>query len=181
MKERPKSVYRRGADDGIVLGVYFCVLFATVVISEKNEAMSLLTCLLMFGVLPLLFFFLWRSYRNDNYTTTYSALWMEGIVGFAGGGLILATGVYCYIRFLDPLFLQRQFDMMIDVYGNVDNPRTREMVDILRTMKEYNIYPRPRDILVQLILMTVFTGSLASMLTALLVKLRGAKNIRNIK
>lgn len=178
MEERPKSIYRRGADNGMVLGLYFCVMFLSMALSGRVSLLGLLSSAMMFGVPFIIYYFLRKTYVEERGFTIYAALWMQGIIAFAGGGLFLAVMVYCYIRWIDTDFIANQVSMLIDVYGSVDNPRTREMVDIMRQIQSQGAYPSARDVVTQMELAIVFTGSILSMLMALLVRLRGVPKMK---
>lgn len=172
MEGKPKSVYLRGAENGVFLGLYFCVMFICMTAGEKIEMLGLLSTVMMVGVPFLIYAFMRKTYIDERGYTIYAALWMQGIVAFAGGGLILAVFVYGYLKWFDTTFIQRQVALLIDVYGRVENSDTQNVVDIFRQMQQRELYPAPRDIITQLILLSVFSGSVVSMVMALLVRIR---------
>ncbi len=181
MESQSKSVYLRGAENGIVLGLYFCVMFIAMVAGEKFVLPRLLSSVMMLCVPFLIYLFLRKTYIEEKGYTIYAALWMQGIVSFAGAGIILAVLVYAYLKWGDPEFIPRQVALLIDVYGNNNAPESQKLVKILREMQHRNYYPSPRSIISQLIMLSIFTGSILSMIVALIVRTRklSRKQIEN--
>lgn len=170
MEKDQTNIYRRGADNGFLLGILFIVLFASMVMSEYLAFLSLIMAALFLSVPFVMFIFLRNSCRKAGYVREYLELWVEGIVTFACGGIILAMAVYVFMKFIDPEYIVRQVDTLLEVYRDIDDGRSREVVDLLKLIKENNAYPTPRMISVQLFMTTCFTGSILSMAIALLVK-----------
>ena len=173
MEQNERSIYRRGADNGLLLGLYFCIMFAFVIIGERMEAVGIISTLMMFGVPFLVYRFLRKTFVEQRGLTMFSALWTQGIIAFAGAGLVLAVAVYVYIRFLDPDIVLRQVDKLIDIYSDADTPRADEMLTVLKNMRDLHLYPSAREIIIQLELLSIFSGSILSMLMSLLVRMKG--------
>lgn len=173
MEQNERSIYRRGADNGLLLGLYFCIMFAFVVVGERVEAAGIVSTLMMFGVPFLVYRFLRKTFVEQRGLTMFSALWTQGIIAFAGAGLVLSVAVYVYIRFLDPDIVLRQVEKLIDLYSEANTPRADEMLTVLQNMRDMHLYPTAREIIIQLELLSVFSGSILSMLMALLVRMRG--------
>lgn len=179
MEDKPKSIYRYAAEYGLWLGLCFCAMFLCMVWSEDISLLSPVATLLMLSVPVLTYIFLRRTYLHQHGLTMYAALWMEGIVMFALGGLMMVTMIYMYIRWIDPTLMERQVAMLIDVYKPIDTPRSRELTGILEAIRDNDAYPTARDVATQIELLTIFSGSILSMLMSLLVRLRGTgTNIR---
>ena len=64
---------------------------------------------------------------------------------------------------------------MIELYSQAEFSRSREAIDILTRARDQNLIPKPIDIAVDMLWFIVFTGSLLSMLMALLARARGYK------
>lgn len=176
MEELKGSVYRRGADNGLAMGLLFILLFAGFVLTEYVSVFSVVALALMASVPFAAFLFLRRSYKKSGYTLEFSALWVEGIVTFTCAGALLAIVVYVTLKWVDPDYMVRQVDAAIEVYENIDDGRAREVLGMLEMIKENNAYPTPRFLSLQLVLTSCFTGSILSMLLGILIK-----SMRNIK
>lgn len=173
MEQNERSIYRRGADNGLLLGLYFCIMFAFVVAGERVEAVGIVSTLMMFGVPFLVYRFLRKTFVEQRGLTMFSALWTQGIIAFAGAGLVLSLAVYIYIRFLDPGIVLRQVEKLIEIYSEANTPRAGEMLTVLQNMRDMHLYPSAREIIIQLELLSVFSGSILSMLMALLARMKG--------
>ena len=172
MEETVRSIYRRGADNGLLLGLYFCIIIGFSVDGERVQAVGFISTLMMLGVPFLVYRFLKKTYVEHRGLAQFSALWTQGIIAFAGAGLILAFVVFIYIRFVDPEIILRQLDNLIRIYTEVDNPRADDMITVLTNMRDMHLYPSARDIVVQLELLSIFSGSILSMLMSLLVRMK---------
>ncbi|MDE6642772.1 MAG: DUF4199 domain-containing protein [Muribaculaceae bacterium] len=179
MEVTVRSIYRRGADNGLLLGLYFCIMFGFSIAGERVQAVGFVSTLMMLGVPFLVYRFLRKTYVEQHGLTQFSALWTQGIIAFAGGGLILAFVVFIYIRFIDPQIIVRQLDSLINVYTEADNQRADDMITVLTNMRDMHLYPSARDIVVQLELLSIFSGSILSMLMSLLVRMKAPLKSRN--
>ena len=83
------------------------------------------------------------------------------------------------MTWINPGYLYGQVDMMIELYGNADWERGKELSDILVRAKEQHLIPSPIDLAVDMLWLIVFSGSILSMLMSLLVQARGYKKRAN--
>lgn len=171
---RAKSPFRRGADDGVIMGLLLIIVFFTGSQSFKYTLAADLTPILMLAGVPLLtFFLLRRSYVRDNGLTLFSSLWMQGIVTFFCGSLILAIVMYAYMRWGNPGFMREMVVHMTEFYDAMPvTPQSREVSQIFHTMLDENTFPSPIDVAIESIWLGVFSGSLLSMLAALAARAR---------
>lgn len=172
-----KSVYRRGADDGFWFGLYLSVLFLISVHSIYSAIAGIFAFAMAIAVPVIIFFFLRRSYRADNFTSSFSALWLHGICIFFFGSLIAALTTYIYLRFINPAYINTIVDMAIEVYGSVDTPDAHEMTTVLQRAKDAHLLPTAGGTAVQVIWAGVFTGSLLSMLLSAIIKATRRPNL----
>lgn len=169
------SPYRRGAIYGLSFGIYLTAIFFAVSYMFDYPMLALPGFLLMIGVPVLIYIYLRRSYIEDRGMTIYSSLWMEGIAIFFFGGLLASFVAVIYMRWIEPTFVDSRIDAMIELYSQNEVARGQDAVDILMRAREQNLIPKPIDIAVESLWAIVFTGSLLSMLMALLVRARGYK------
>lgn len=171
---KAKSPFRRGADDGIIMGLLLVAVFFTGTLSFSYTLASDLTPILMLAGVPLLtYFLLRRSYVRDNGMTLFSSLWMQGIVTFFCGSLILAIVMYVYMRWGNPGFMREMVIRMSEFYDSMpETPKSREVSQIFHTMLDENVFPSAINVAIESIWLGVFSGSLLSMLAALAARAR---------
>lgn len=164
--------YRRGADDGFLLGAYLVLLFFALAFSMKVSILGMIAMGMILAVPAVIYLMLARSFRAQNGLASFSSLWMQGIVTFFGGSLILAVVMMVYLRWIDPSFMADRLTEAIQIYRDLNQPRATEVADTLQLILDQNIIPSATDVALEVIWAGVFTGSLLSMLIALLVRAR---------
>ncbi|MDE6309622.1 MAG: hypothetical protein K2L81_05445, partial [Muribaculaceae bacterium] len=93
-----KTGVRRGAEQGLLMGVWLSATFVVAASSLWVNALSLLALLMMSAVPVMVYFMLRRTYIKDYCCTLYSELWMQGIMVFIGGSIIMASVSYLYMK-----------------------------------------------------------------------------------
>lgn len=176
MSTEQKSVYRRGADDGLFVGIYLIIMFFASAFSMTIPFAGLLSIILVLGVPFIIYRFLRRSYVNDNGTTQFSALWVQGITTFFCGSLISGIVALIYMKWINPDFILTQIQTLIDVYMANDWKEGKEIAEVLTKMIENNMLPTPINIVIESIWLAVFTGSILSMIVSMIVQARKIKN-----
>ncbi len=172
MEESLTSIFQRGADKGMVLGVYFCIMSVFMVAGESMPLFGLCSTVMMFGVPLVLYYFLRRTYVSQEGLSYQVNLWLEGVVIFACAGLILSFLIFCYLRWINPEFIPGQIDKMIDMYDSINDPRTHEMATLLRGIKDSRSYPSPHVFVAQLEVLIIASGLILSGIIAMLVRIR---------
>lgn len=170
--DRPKTIYARGADNGLWLGLCFLGIFAASAMSLTVAWLNIVAVALALYVPYLTYRFLRRTYVDAHGMATFSSLWMQGIVAFACGALIMGTGTYVYMRFIEPGFTVRVINSAIAAYDAAPMESAGEIADELRRIIDRRLVPRPQDIVLIWMWGAVFSGSLLSMLMAGLTRLR---------
>ena len=172
MEESFTSILKRGADKGLLLGVYFCIMSVFMIAGENIPLLGLCSTVMMLGVPLLLYYFLRHTYVSQDGLTYHVTLWLEGIVIFTGGGLVLSLLIFCYLRWINPEFIPDQIDRMIEMYNSIDDPRTHEMANVLTTISDSRSYPSSRMFVAQIEVLIIASGLILSGITAFLVRLR---------
>lgn len=165
-----QSIYKRGADDGLLMGILLSITFLAAV-NSIYYAWTTVACLaLAFAVPFLTFYFLRRSYRFDNCRTRFSALWLQGICIFFFGSLLAALTSYIYLRLYNPSYISTVIDMAKEVYQSVDTPDARQMAAMMQKIQDTHMLPTPAEVAVQIVWSGVFTGSLLSVVVTAIVR-----------
>lgn len=169
MTQQRKSIYRRGAESGMVMGVYLSVLFLAIAYASTSQWLGLMSLAMVVSVPLLTYRLLRQAYRADGGNLCFSELWMEGTVIFAGGSLIMAVVAFAFMRWVEPSFIVTQVASVAEIYRESGQAQVAEMVD--RAVDQH-LLPSPAEVAVEFVWFGVFSGSLLSMLMALLVRAR---------
>lgn len=169
MTQQRKSIYRRGAEHGVIMGLYLSVLFAAMANSMKMAWLGVLAMAMALCVPVLTYSLLRRSYSADFGMTRFSELWMEGIMIFAGGSVIMAVTALFYMKWVEPSFIVDQVTAVAELYREAGQTQISDMLDAALSSRSL---PSPAEVAVEFVWLGVFSGSMLSMLMSLLVKAR---------
>lgn len=167
-----KSIYARGADCGLWLGLCFIALFLLAALSLRLPLLNIGVFAIVLYVPVLSYRFLRRTHIDAHGLTTFSALWMQGIVMFACGALLLGAVAYVYMKVVQPHFISDVVKYGIDYYSSAGTPQGDAMADEFRKVIELNSLPRTGDVVLMYIWATVFSGSILSMILAAIARAR---------
>lgn len=170
-----ESPYKLGAHRGITLGLALSTMFFASVFSYHVPLLGAVT-LFIFAAVP---FWLYRklraTYVSEAYSTTLSSLWMQGIVIFTCGSLICALLSTIYMRLIDPGFVMRTLHTLIDMYRELPDPNSAQVADMLQRMIDAHAVPSAVSISMEIVWLGIFSGSILSLLMALLARARGGQ------
>lgn len=163
------GLFKRGADNGFVFGLYLIALFFAIAYSLTVPLLGLVSVAMICAVPLITFFYLRKGHMCEQGTSTFSMLWMQGIVMFFCGSMILALAVYLFLTYLQPNYITDVLTMTRDTYSSIDWERGQEIADTIDLMIEKHLIPTPIQVAMEMLWIGVFSGSLLSILTALLV------------
>lgn len=169
---KPKSIYARGADDGLWLGIIFIAIFALAAASLTVQWVNVLVILLAVSVPFYVYSRLRSTYLAAHGLTTFSALWMQGIMMFAAASLLLGLASFVYMRFVRPDFIVDVIRFGAEFYGSLNDESSQELAREFNSIIENNLVPAPRDVVLMWMWGAVFSGSILSMIDATLVRMR---------
>lgn len=172
MQGEKKSVYKRGADDGFIFGAYLAVWFIMLCCSLYVNFLAIPSLIMMAGVPFIIYAFLRRSYVRDFGLSSFSELWLQGIITFVCGTLIMACVGFVFMRFVRPDYIHDLWSAAIELYESVPDSSASDFARTLRLMEERNMLPQPIYVVVEMMLSGVFTGSILSMILTWIVRLR---------
>ena len=163
---RPKTIFRRAGEGGVTLGALFvCIFLLGTVAGPLTQVMSL-------ALMVYVPFWVYRKLKVTYFASrglmTFSGLWLEGILLFMCGSIILALGTLVFMQWLMPGYLPAAVGQVAEVVKA--NP---QLVDASVTPEQIVAYfasIRPIDISITLLWGASFTGSIASIVIAGLVK-----------
>lgn len=163
---RPKSIFRRAAEGGVTLGALFvCIFLAGSVAGTVGSLMAL--ALIVY--VPV---FVYRRLKSTYFAAhgmmTFSGLWLEGILHFVCGAIILALGALIFLRWIMPDYLPDMIAMVLRAAAA--NPDTGDAAMSPAQFAKAFASIRPIDIAMTLMWASAFTGSIASLVIAAIVK-----------
>lgn len=171
-EQTPKSIYRRGADDGFIFGVYLSVLFLLQALALVHgwDAASIIGLIMMMAVPVVVYFFLRRGYFAEERRSRFSAMWLHGICIFFFGSLLMALTSYIYMRLVHPGYIPEVVEILRQAYTSIGSKDAMEAAHMVEKIQQQHLYPTAAEIAVTFIWLDVFTGSLLSMLLSLIIR-----------
>lgn len=162
---RPKSIFRRAAEGGVTLGALFVCIFLAG--SVAGTIGSLLSLALIVYVPVFVYRRLKSTYFAAHGLMTFSGLWLEGILHFICGAIILALGSLIFLRWIVPDYLP---DMVAVISrAAAENAQASDSPVTPAQFASYFASIRPIDISMTLLWSASFTGSIASLVIAAIV------------
>ncbi len=175
----PRSIYSCGANDGLKMGVYLSVMFLLQSIGMTNPMLMIFGALMLICIPVVTYAILRKGYRESGGFSTFSAIWLHGILTFLCGSLILALVIYVYLKYLNPTFLIDLLDSLIEAYSSMNNPQANQLTEMLTTIKQQHLLPSPIQYAFTMIWTCGFFGSILSMVLALIVRAIPIRNKKN--
>lgn len=163
------SPYRRGADDGLIFGLYLTLMFFGSIFAPKLPLLGLLSFALMAGVPAIIALFLYRYNRNQHGCASFSELWMSGIVTFICGSFISGALLIVYMKWIEPDFIVNQLNGLIEASKQVPGTALEEAGNMASQMIDANFIPSATAIASEVIMLAIVSGSLLSMIISSLL------------
>jgi hypothetical protein len=171
-----KNLYAQGADDGLWMGLYLSAMFLSVAFSLKVAMLNLVALLLFVGISGLTYFFLRKAYRHGGIgMKRLSALWMQGITMFACAAIILGAVSYVYMRWIEPHFILNVCKYGIDYYTSLHTEEADKLAESLQQIISNGALPQVSTLVMAWMWLTVFGGSLLSLVVAMLLRMLKVK------
>ena len=162
-----QSPYRRGADDGFIFGAYLTVMFFASVFG-----LSLLAGVMAVCVPLVIYRFMLRYHRSLGPLGSFPMLWMQGVVIFFCGMLMAGAALVVFMKWISPDFVVEQMRAVAAVKGTMPGTQVDLAADMARKMLDANFVPAPIEIVVEMMMLAIVTGSLLSMTLSGLFALR---------
>lgn len=169
------SPYRQGADDGLRFGAYLSVLFFSSIFAPRIPGFGLLSLILAIGVPVVIAWYLGKYNRNCNFRATFSMMWTQGVIIFVCGCLISGVLLFIYMKWMNPHFIITQWQHLVDIGAQSASPDLNNMGQVASKMIEAGMLPSAIEVVVEIVLMGVASGSILSLIIAAFI---GARNRR---
>lgn len=167
---QPHSLYERAAINGLWMGLYFTLLFLAMVGSMRWGLMNLLVILMVSATPCLIFMQLRRTHVAARGLESMSGLWMQGILTFCCGSLILCATTYAFLRWCYPDFMYDSCLQIVEMYNKTPELQKDELFNVANSIVNNRFVLRPTDMAMAYFWMGSFSGSVLSLILALIVK-----------
>lgn len=161
------SVYSLGATDGFWIGLIMGLCAVCIILCVQYPFLSLPGLALFICTPFFAWMFLKRRWIEGEVPPSFSAVWLHGICIFLFGGLILALIMYVMLRFVTPNWIESQ--TLLTAQRLADDPETARQASTLYRIAESGQLPSAIYTAVSSIWLVAFTGSLWSMIFALIL------------
>jgi len=176
-----QSPYRRGADDGFIFGIYLSVMFFASILAGSFAPLSLFALVMMAGVPVVIYRFMLSYHRQLGAAGSFAMLWMQGVVIFFCGMLIAGMLLVVYMKWVRPDFIVEQLTAVAALKDTVPGSQIDVAADVAARMIEAKFIPTPIDIVTEMIMLAIVSGSLLSMTLSGIFVLRRRSEARHPK
>lgn len=170
--ESQRSVYRRGAEDGLIMGPLMALVVILMGACGRVPVLGI-PALVGICLVPIVaYVMLSRGYREDNCQSTFSALCMQGISTFFFGGLLMAVVIYVSLRWVWPTYIADQMRFLSEILAQQPGPEAKQLTDMVDKLIATGNVPTPIEVALEQLYIVVFTGSLLSLFLSLVIRSR---------
>ncbi len=177
LPDSTRTVYHRGATDGLIMGLYMTMMYITQVSGLNSPLLSLVGEAMMLGVPVVAYLLMRRGARETVPRPLFSAMWMHGIMLFLCGSIIMAFIAYIYMRFVNEGFITDLFKTMSRLYAGLGTETGDEFAHTLDRVVESKMLPTPISFAFSLLWLGSFAGAILSLLLAGILKWRMPRGI----
>ena len=164
MKET-KSVYRRGADYGVPMGVYMSVMSVCSLYNDRVPMLALVVLVMLVGW-PVMICRYQRRYKAEESQAEYAALWMAGILMVIYGALITGLVTWAVLQWGRPGFIYEQMQAVVNTYNSMPSLQGSELTHVLQQMLDAGQVPSAIEMVMSMFWFVSFAGSVVSAITA---------------
>ncbi|MCH5246056.1 MAG: DUF4199 domain-containing protein [Muribaculaceae bacterium] len=164
-----QSPYKRGAEDGVVFGIYLSIMVFAMIFAMRVPLLNLLF-VVQFVMAPVLIYVMQRRYYvSERGFTTKSALWMQGLV-MCGCGSLIAFGLsFVYMRWINPGYLDNTFVSSIQMMKQSGIADCIEFADEMEKVTGGHYPMSAIEFNMSMIWFVTLVGSITSLLLSFLV------------
>lgn len=171
-----KSIYKYASECGVSVGLYLTLMSACVLMSIKIPALPLLLLPLILCLPIILWVNLRKIVKADPTYNKFASLWLGGIYTIIFGTLICTFLSALYIFFIEPNFVyQYVTNALTAVEMSPMASEYESTVALMREAMEAHILPSGFEFVTTMAWFTCFSGSLLSLVIALLMSYLGKK------
>ncbi len=174
----PVSPYRRGATNGIAMGIWLsitCWALSQAIYPQAHHSTVITLAGSAFAMLVpvVLFLLMLRSWITDGRRTPLISLWAEGIMTFVYGSVIAIGAGYIYMRYINPGYISDCFSWFLESVNaaaadasGADAESLHNIAANFRVMIDRGEAPGALEMLINSAWLIIFSGSVLSLILA---------------
>lgn len=171
-----KSIYKYASEAGIPAGLYLTLMSACLLLSIKFPALPIFILPLGIGFPFLLWILMKKIGKSEPSYQKFSSLWLGGIYTVIFGTLIAMFFSALYIVVVEPGFVYLYINNALEaVEASQMAGEYEASIKLMREAMEAHLLPSGMEFLTSMAWLTCFSGSILSLLIALLMTRMGSK------
>lgn len=170
MKTKERSVYRRGAEDGLLLGPLMALTVVLLGATPFVWWMFYPALVAVISVPVVAYRLLYRGLKEDLPGSGLSATWMHGLMMYLCGGLLMALVVYVLLQWVYPGYYRDVVAVALDVLRHSNTAQGSDLLTAFEKMHAEGLYPASADVVKELLYFVAFTGSVFSLIVSPIVR-----------
>lgn len=180
MENNMNLLMRCAMQYGVYLGLFFILMFASMVGAIYEPMFNTLAVLLMLAV-PFLLYNFMKRYQNQmaGVRISFIQFWVFGIFLFLFASLLSGIVHYIYYQYINPNFTQMQVASLVQQLDTLESLKNSPLAAQLKSMLDEIKTPTSIEMVIQSIWSNVFWGSLLSIVIGLMMSL-SKKNRQSI-
>ena len=171
-----KSIYKYASEAGLPIGLYLTLMSACLLMSIEMPGLPILMLPLMLGFPFVLWALLRKIVREEPSYMKFASVWLGGIYTVIFGTLICLFLSSLYVIFIEPSFVVKYITNAIEAVET--SPMANDYhgsITLMKEAMEAHILPSSLEFLTSMAWFTCFSGSIMSLLIALVITKTGKK------
>ena len=164
-----KNLLQYSMHAGVWLGLYLIARFVCSVTSIYSPALNLLAMVLFIGTPVVLYYIMAQYHKTNTRTSSFSLLWMMGVMLFFFASLICAVPEYIFYEHINPDFVATTMKQSVELVKEMNLIEDAAMLQELEQMSSSSAVITSLQMVASSIWSNVFFGSLLSILVSLIV------------
>lgn len=176
-----KSIYKYASEAGLPVGLYLTLMSACLLLSVKIQVLPMLLLPLGLAFPFVLWIMLKKIVREEPSFNKFSSLWLGGIYTVIFGTLICMFLSALYIMFIEPDFVTLYVNNALTAVES--SPMAAEYessVEMMRNAMAAHILPSGFEFLTTMAWFTCFSGSMLSLVLALIMSKSGKRTVEGL-
>lgn len=178
--KKQDSPYYLGARAGMPVGLYMSAMFLLMIVMSRVPVVSYLLLCMMLCMPVVIYATMRATVVSSKGETSYSSLWMQGIMTFLFGSVVCGLVTMVYLKFVEPRFIIGMVQTCVDNCRAMPGAEYSELADTLENMIRKGVVPTASSFTVSMFWFSMSSGSLLSAIVAAIARNSG-RRYRNRK
>lgn len=162
--------YRRAAIAGRTFGIYLCLIFISMVLSEFSLLAALSFTVLVLAFPVVLFRSIRKSHRLRDYESTVGELSVEGLLTVFYGCVICSLVTMIYLQWINPDYLINLIRDSITMLRDTGSAANLKTAEALTRMIKMSAVPSASDFTMSMFWFTMSAGGILSLIFAPIIR-----------